>query len=94
MPYRMFFENFGRWGMPSWKVTPLVVLSDLVWRVKHFRLTIDKLFWRVRLMLITFRQDHCRHDFPSQGFTFDECKKCGISRWVVEAQLEHDEIPF
>lgn len=91
---KLFAENFGRWGMSSWKVTPLVILSNFAWKAKRFHLTIEKICWRARRTFIEFRQRHCRHEFPTEtSWYFDVCSKCGVERWRIYL-FEPDEFPF
>jgi len=81
----LFLRKFGSCGYPSAKFTPMVIFSDLYWKIgripQRIKNSIRNMYWRI----ILFRQSICVHDFGPQGDEF-ECRKC--------AEINPSDIPF
>lgn len=93
---KLFFQHWGRVGHSSRKFTPLVVLGTWIFNIKHFPHTlksrVDRRQRIVAELMLKQKQLQCQHEFPwaEEPDAQDECKKCGIMRYVVYGP----EVPF
>ena len=90
---KLFCRIFGLWGSPGLKYTPMVFLSDFLFRTRMIKLVDWFRVWQSKWQW--FRQTHCRHEFPIGNFIWDNCLKCGISRWLtMSPEVQNEEVPF
>lgn len=94
---KFFFSILGRFAVGGRAFTPLVWLSSFIFRVRRFKKFgwISDVYMRILRRWTDFRQSHCRHEFPVGNRDYDECQKCGVSRWqTLPREVLDDEFPF
>lgn len=87
---KVFFKHFGKAGHPSRKFTPLVILGNWVFTIRHIPYTVKRKIDHYKFLIKAFRQNRCQHDFPwtEEPSDYDECRRCGLERMYVDGFQE------